>query len=256
MDLKLVDVEVKKWLKEARSNVLSQMHQKIVVNTKTSNKDLVTNIDKQNENFLVNKIREFDPDAKIMGEEGFGDHVTSLDGHVWIVDPIDGTMNFVKQGNHFAMMISLYIDGNAELGYIYNVMKDELISGGRSIGVFNNDKLLAPPVDTHLSEGLVGLSGPLVLNDVFKMQAIAKQSLGMRIYGSAGLDIISVIKGELVGYISYLKPWDIAAGLACGQPLGLIITNIDGEPIDMISSNLVLISTKNTHRDILSILKG
>ncbi|KRM01055.1 inositol monophosphatase family protein [Lentilactobacillus farraginis] len=253
-ELEKIDKTVKGWLRESRDNVLRSIDTRLTVNTKSSRRDLVTNIDKQNEKFIVSKIREFEPDAKILGEEGFGDRVDSTQGRVWIVDPIDGTMNFVKQRNHFAIMIALYQDGIGELGYILDVIGNHLLSGGPKLGVFDNGHPLDKVADTALKDGLIGLSGPMVLNNDFNMVEIAEKSLGMRIYGSAGIDIISVLRGELVGYISYLKPWDFGAGKILAEAVGLKITTIDGKQLGMLSSTAVLLATRNAHRDVLTIV--
>ncbi|WP_283678845.1 inositol monophosphatase family protein [Lentilactobacillus sp. Marseille-Q4993] len=250
-----VDTTVKAWLSEARDNVLRKMDNRLEVDTKSGRKDLVTNIDKANERFLVSKIRQFDSEAKILGEEGSGDEVRNTDGRVWIIDPIDGTMNFVKQRNHFAIMISLYEDGEGILGYILDVINNELVSGGPSVGVTINGHRMEEVPDTPLKDGLIGLSGPMVLNDNYHMQEIAHTSMGMRIYGSAGIEMISVFKGEQVGYISYLKPWDFGAGRIIAETLGMKITSIDGKPLGVLLSNAVLLATKNAHQDILTIVK-
>ncbi|WP_268913820.1 inositol monophosphatase family protein [Lentilactobacillus sp. SPB1-3] len=246
---------VKGWLLEARDDVLRQIDSRLKVDTKSSRSDLVTNIDRSNEKFIVNKIREFDPDAKILGEEGFGDKVTDTKGRIWIVDPIDGTMNFVKQRNHFAMMLSLYINGQGVLGFIMDVMNNELVYGGPDLGVFINTRQMVTVNDSKLQDGLIGLSGPMVVHDDFNMQEIANTSLGMRVYGSAGIDMIAVLKGELVGYISYLKPWDFGAGRILAETIGLKITTIDGRQLGVLSSEPVLLATENAHHDILTIVK-
>lgn len=253
-EIKRIDKTVKGWLRESRDNVLRKIDTRLTVSTKSSRTDLVTNIDKQNEQFIVTKIREFDPDARILGEEGSGDEVDSVAGHVWIVDPIDGTMNFVKQRNHFAIMIALYIDGAGVLGYILDVMGNHLLSGGPALGVFDNGQPLEKAADTPLREGLVGLSGPMVLHDDYHMVNIANRSLGMRVYGSAGIDIISVLRGELVAYISYLKPWDFGAGKILCETAGLKVTTVDGQPLGMLSSTTVMLATRKAHRDILTIV--
>ncbi|GAY74109.1 inositol monophosphatase family protein [Lentilactobacillus kosonis] len=246
---------VRSWLMEARDNVLRQIDSRLKVATKSSRSDLVTNIDRSNEQFIVNKIREFDSKAKILGEEGFGDQVTNSDGRVWIVDPIDGTMNFVKQRNHFAMMISLYINGDGVLGFIMDVMNNELLYGGPDFGVFLNSNQMTKANNLKLKDGLIGLSGPMVIHNDFNMQEIANTSLGMRVYGSAGIDMIAVLKGELVGYISYLKPWDFGAGRILAETIGLKITTIDGHQLGVLSSEPVLLATENAHHDILTIVK-
>ncbi|WP_249646551.1 inositol monophosphatase family protein [Lactiplantibacillus plantarum] len=241
-------------MQTARAQVLAKMGTHLTVAEKTSRRDLVTNVDHSNEDFLVRQIRALDPVAKILAEEGTGDQVTDMNGHVWIVDPIDGTMNFVHQRNHFAMMVGLYVDGKPTLGYIFDVMANKLYAGGPEVGVTLNGELLAAPADVDLSAGLFGASAPLLIQDRFNMQTIIAKSLGPRIMGSAGIQISQVLAGELIGYLSYLRPWDFAAGRVLAESLGLVVSRVDGNPVNMLSSGAVLIATKRAQRSILAIV--
>lgn len=241
-------------MQTARAQVLAKMGTHLTVAEKTSRRDLVTNVDHSNEDFLVRQIRALDPVAKILAEEGTGDQVTDMNGHVWIVDPIDGTMNFVHQRNHFAMMVGLYVDGKPTLGYIFDVMANKLYAGGPEVGVTLNGELLAAPADVDLSAGLFGASAPLLIQDRFNMQTIIAKSLGPRIMGSAGIQISQVLAGELVGYLSYLRPWDFAAGRVLAESLGLVVSRVDGNPVNMLSSGAVLMATKRAQRSILAIV--
>nr|WP_187351723.1 inositol monophosphatase family protein [Lactiplantibacillus plantarum] len=241
-------------MQTARAQVLAKMGTHLTVAEKTSRRDLVTNVDHSNEDFLVRQIRALDPVAKILAEEGTGDQVTDMNGHVWIVDPIDGTMNFVHQRNHFAMMVGLYVDGKPTLGYIFDVMANKLYAGGPEVGVTLNGELLAAPADVDLSAGLFGASAPLLIQDRFNMQTIIAKSLGPRIMGSAGIQISQVLAGELVGYLSYLRPWDFAAGRVLAESLGLVVSRVDGNPVNMLSSGAVLIATNRAQRSILAIV--
>ncbi|AYE58046.1 fructose 1,6-bisphosphatase [Lactiplantibacillus plantarum] len=241
-------------MQTARAQVLAKMGTHLTVAEKTSRRDLVTNVDHSNEDFLVRQIRALDPVAKILAEEGTGDQVTDMNGHVWIVDPIDGTMNFVHQRNNFAMMVGLYVDGKPTLGYIFDVMANKLYAGGPEVGVTLNGELLTAPADVDLSAGLFGASAPLLIQDRFNMQTIIAKSLGPRIMGSAGIQISQVLAGELVGYLSYLRPWDFAAGRVLAESLGLVVSRVDGNPVNMLSSGAVLIATKRAQRSILAIV--
>lgn len=84
------------WLNEAAENIRRALQSELDVSQKTSPRDLVTNMDKETEDYLTGKIREFYPNDQIVSEEGFGDTVKSMEGTIWFVDPIDGTLNFVK----------------------------------------------------------------------------------------------------------------------------------------------------------------
>lgn len=97
MDLLATHLLVNDWIMEAGQKIRHSFGEPLKVDTKTSRNDLVTNVDKEIEQFFIAKIREQFPTHKIMGEEGFGDELTSMDGYVWLIDPIDGTLNFVKR---------------------------------------------------------------------------------------------------------------------------------------------------------------
>lgn len=252
--LQEIDQTVKGWLRDSRKFVLTKMAEKLNVAEKSSRKDLVTNVDKANEQFLIERIRQFSPNSQILGEEGFGDKITETSGWVWVVDPIDGTMNFVKQQDHFATMIALYIDGQGVLGYINDIMNDDLYSGGPQLGVFKNEQRLPAPANLGLADGLIGISGPLILRNQFNMQIVAEKSAGVRAYGSAGIEISHILSGKLNGYISYLKPWDFGAGKILAETLGLSVTTVDGKPLGMLSSDFVMVATEKAQRDILPIV--
>lgn len=253
-ELHRIDRTVKQWLQMSRNFILTKMNENLNVAEKSSRKDLVTNVDKENEKLLISKIRTFAPDSQILGEEGFGDQIRQTKGWVWVVDPIDGTMNFVKQRDHFAIMIALYVDGQGVLGYIYDVINDQLFSGGPEIGVFQNDERLAAPKNIGLRDGLVSLSGPMVIHDRFNFQKVAETSSGLRIYGSAGIEITHLLKGEIVAYVSYLKPWDFGAGKILAESLGLAVSTVDGQALDMLSSDFVMVATVQAQQDILPII--
>ncbi|MCH5461148.1 inositol monophosphatase family protein [Lactobacillus sp. LC28-10] len=253
-ELHRIDRSVKRWLHTSREFILKKMEESLNVSEKTGRKDLVTNVDKENEKFLISKIRTFAPDSQILGEEGFGDQIRQTKGWVWVVDPIDGTMNFVKQRDHFAIMIALYIDGQGVLGYIYDVIGDQLLSGGPDLGVFNNDEVLAAPANVSLRDGLICVSGPMVMHNYHNFQTVVETSSGLRIYGSAGIEMIHVLKGETVAYVSYLKPWDFGAGKILAESLGLAVTTVDGKPLDMLSSDFVMVATVQAQQDILPII--
>src|SRR5699024_6193563 len=114
----------KKWIYEAGENIRKQIYKTYQINTKSDANDLVTDVDKSTEQFFAGKIRNQYPKHQILGEEGYGDNVKSLDGTIWIIDPIDGTMNFVHQKKNFAISIGVFQDGVGEIGLIYDVMAD------------------------------------------------------------------------------------------------------------------------------------
>lgn len=242
-------------MKDVNERTLNRMKEPFQVATKTNFNDLVTSVDKENEQYIDNYLREADPGCQILSEEGFGNReIDHLTGHVWIVDPIDGTLNFVKQRDHFGIMMALYIDGQPTLGYIMDCVNRRLYHGGPGRGVYVNDRRITPPANLSLHEGLIAISSPLILANDHRLPQVAHSASGLRMYGSAAMEMTGVISGELVGYVSYLKPWDLAAGRVMAEELGLVVKSIDGSKPDVLSSNLVLVATRQVSQDIQKII--
>lgn len=254
-DLKVLDEELQQLLTDIRRQTLAEMQRKIDVQEKNGRKDLVTNVDKQNEQTLIERLHQLDPDARILGEEGFGDEVADEHGRLFVVDPIDGTMNFVMQQTNFAIMIAVYDDGQGVLGYIMDVMNNKLYHGGPATGVFVNQDKIQKPQNVSLAEGLIGISSPMVIDNDYHMQAVARASRGMRAYGSAGIEIAAVLNGQLNGYVSYLKPWDFGAGRVLAETLGLSVSTLDGSAVDALYSGPVLVATRATKLDVIEFTK-
>ncbi len=115
---------------------MASMKKALIIETKSNAADLVTNMDREIEQFLIGKIKETFPHHHILGEEGYGDEVTSSDGVVWLIDPIDGTMNFVHQKRNFAISIGIYENGIGKIGLIYDPVHDELYHALKGAGAF------------------------------------------------------------------------------------------------------------------------
>lgn len=252
MMLREIDSQVQTLLKTVNQQTLQHLDgSSYQVATKSSYSDLVTTIDRQNEQEIDRRLREIDPGCLILSEEGFGDQqISSLSGHVWIVDPLDGTLNFVKQHDHFGIMLALYIDGRPTLGYIMDAVNQDLYHGGNGWGVYKNDQRLDTPADSSLRDSLIAVSSSLILDDVAGLPKVASQASGLRMYGSAAMEMIGVLTGELGAYISHLRPWDLAPGRVLAEELGLTVKSIDGSGISVLSSNLVLVATKRASQDI------
>lgn len=256
MEVKAYREMVKSWM-ISRGSEIRQMiqggHDPIhEVDTKTDRTDLVTNIDKETEEYFRNKLATTFPDDQVLGEEGLGDPVTSLDGPVWIIDPIDGTSNFVLQNNHFGIMVARYIDGTAEFGAIYDVMNDDYFEAVHGEGmVYRNGKPFSMRfTDRELSECLVDANIYMTMGNRFDIQDFVKQSMGYRAYGSAAIEILAVLKGELGAYISpTLKPWDIAAGKVLLEEAGLKVTAFNGDPIDLLHPETTIMAYPTVHQE-------
>ncbi|WP_300562464.1 inositol monophosphatase family protein [Companilactobacillus sp.] len=226
------------------------------VDTKSGPNDLVTNFDKSTEKMIVTTIKKQYPNATIVSEEGFGDDVKSMDGLVFFVDPIDGTMNFVKCHESFASMIGVYLDGKPFVAAIIDVMQKKIFHGGPEIGVFQNGKKLSQPDDIELKDGLVVISGPMVLKNYLNTQEVVHKSSGLRVLGCAGVVFKHVMTGKEVLYMSYLRPWDLAAGRVLCETLGLKVVGVDGEPVNMLKSQVVIVGTQKVVSEVLQTVKN
>ncbi len=225
------------------------------IDTKKNRNDLVTNFDKKTEKFVNGEIKRAYPDATIVSEEGYGDMVKDMSGLVFFVDPIDGTMNFVKREDDFASMIGVYIDGTPLVGAIINVMDNEIYHGGKELGLFINDKRIDKPKNLSLVEGLVDVSAPMALANRFDVQNVIKKSSGFRVYGSAGIIFGHLLTGKEVMYMSYLAPWDLAAGRVLCEAAGMSVVSIDDAPINMLESQVVIAGTQKVVSEALETVK-
>ena len=196
------------------------------------------------------------PHHKIIGEEGFGDKLEKLDGIVWIIDPIDGTVNFVHMQRNFAISIGIYENGVGKIGLIYDVIRDELYHTIKGNGVFMNDTILDPLESVEVSKAIVGLNATWVTEnkriDPSILGRLVKDLRGTRSYGSAALELASVAAGRFDAYISLrLAPWDFAAGKILVEELGGVVTDLRGKPLNLLEQNSVFISKPGLHEDIL-----
>lgn len=255
-------LDAKAWVLEAGEQIRNKINEPRVIETKSNPDDLVTEMDKQTEKFLVEKIKVTYSDHYIIGEEGYGDELTSLQGTVWIIDPIDGTMNFVHQQKNFAISVAVFHDGIGEIGLIYDVMADELYHAKRSEGAFKNEELLPEPrQDLKLEESIVDMNHyflcPNRIVDEKIMHQMIRTVRGSRTYGSAALELAYVAEGIIDAYLSMrLAPWDIAAGVVIVNEVGGNVTTLDGEELNMLGNNSILACNPKIQEQLLTFIKN
>ena len=253
---KEIDSSAKSWIKEAGHKIKESFSKRLTIETKSNANDLVTDIDKNTEQFFIKKIKEHYPNHKILGEEGFGDHVSDLKGIVWIIDPIDGTMNFIHQQRNFAISIGIYEDGIGQVGLIYDVVHDELYHTIRGNGVFLNDLLLPSLQEVQVSEAIIGINATWVIENKrinpALLAPLVKNVRGTRSYGSAAIEMAYIASGRMDAYISLrLSPWDIAAGIILVEELGGIATTLKGEQLNLLEQNSLFISKPGFHQEVM-----
>ena len=214
---------------EAGNKVRIMMKEDLSIETKSNPNDLVTNVDKATENYIYDAILRSYPDHRVIGEEGHGHHMEDINGVVWVVDPIDGTLNFVHQQEGFAISMGIYRDGKPYAGLVYDVMKDVLYHAKVGEGAFENNHELKPLI-TQLNQSLIGINQTGLLSQKWApFFRNCKPSKSCRAFGSAALEIISVARGQLAAYITpRLQPWDFAGGLIILNEVGGIGSNLMG----------------------------
>jgi myo-inositol-1(or 4)-monophosphatase len=208
-----------------------------VAATKSSPTDDVTEIDRASEELIRTRILTSRPDDGFVGEEGHD--VSGTSGVEWIVDPIDGTVNFVYGIPAYAVSIAAAVDETVVAGYVVNVVSGEEWAAVRGEGAWQLDgdrrhRLTAPepPVLAHL---LVG-TGFHYVPEIRAEQAAAVARLlpqvrDIRRTGSAALNLCELAAGRLDAFVEQgLNAWDLAAGGLVATEAGLVVQGLDGEP--------------------------
>lgn len=253
------DTLIKGWLKEAADEIHEALKSDLKVEIKSRKNDLVTYMDRKIEEQLVLRIHKHFPKDKIVSEEGFGDELEDVnfeEDTVWFLDPIDGTLNFVLQNENFAVMLAVYEKGVGKQAYIYDVVKDRLYWALKGEGVYCNDKLLPKMENKFLEDGLFASNSMFLSNkQAYFNTEITKRAMGVRTIGSAGLEVVELVKGSTIAYVSFgLKPWDVAPGLMMVEENGGIVTRFDGSPINLFKPAPTIMATPAAQKEITSLL--
>ncbi|WP_414043496.1 inositol monophosphatase family protein [Macrococcus animalis] len=240
---------------QAGENIRNQLNEPLEIETKSNPNDLVTNMDKATEQFLFERIQLAYPEHKIIGEEGSGKDIEKLDGVIWIIDPIDGTLNFVHQQENFAISIGIFIDGKKYAGVVYDVMRDILFEACAGHGAYKNGVKLNMIDDTPLSTSIISMNPNWLTKDFTRdiYIPIVKASRSARSYGSAALDFAYVASNKINAYVTLrLHPWDFAGGLIIVEEVGGIVTNQLGQPLNLLTANSIVVGNKMLHQEILN----
>ncbi|WP_414047906.1 inositol monophosphatase family protein [Macrococcus equi] len=239
---------------QAGENIRKQLNEPLEIETKSNPNDLVTNVDKATEAFLYNRIKTSYPEHRIIGEEGSGQEIDNLDGVIWIIDPIDGTLNFVHQQENFAISIGIFIDGKKYAGIVYDVMKDILFEARAGYGAYKNGEKLAILEDSKLTTSLVSMNPNWLTKDFTQeiYSPIIKDARSARSYGSAALDFAYVASGKINAYITLrLHPWDFAGGMIIVEEVGGYVTDQLGQPLNLLAANSIIVANKGLHHEIM-----
>jgi myo-inositol-1(or 4)-monophosphatase len=221
--------------------------------------NFVSLADKRAEEMLYADLAKARPGYGFIGEEG-GNREGADKTHTWIVDPLDGTTNFLHGIPQFAISIALQREDTIIAGVIYNPANDELYIAERGKGAFLNDQRLRVAGRRKFDECVIGCSLPHIGRgdhelSLREMAAIQNRVAGLRRFGAASLDLAFVAAGRLDGFWERnLQSWDIAAGQIMVREAGGIVSGIEGNDDALVSGNVVC-GNEYVHAELLKILK-
>jgi myo-inositol-1(or 4)-monophosphatase len=221
--------------------------------------NFVSLADKRAEQMLYEDLSKARPGYGFIGEEG-GMREGQDKSHTWIVDPLDGTTNFLHGIPQFAISIGLQREGTMIAGVIYNPANDELYTAERGKGTFLNDQRLRVAGRRKLNEAVIACGLPHIGRGDFKLSLaelaeIQPRVAGLRRFGAAALDMAFVAAGRLDGYWERnLSPWDIAAGQIMVREAGGMVSGIEGHD-DALRSGNVVCGNEFVHAELVKILK-
>ena len=207
--------------------------------------DFVTSADLNSENTIIKVLQKAYPEIKIISEETNPDIKFNKYEKKWIIDPLDGTLNFLHGLPHFAISIALMIKEEIISGIIYDPIKDELFWAEKGVGAFLNDKRIRVSGRNQLKDALVSTGIPWKgmesshKNCLKILENIMKNSSGIRRYGAAALDLAYVAAGRYDAFWEFnLKTWDIAAGSLLVKEAGGYVGNINKKENYLYTGNI------------------
>jgi len=204
-----------------------------VESTVKGHNDYVTSVDHAAEAAIIDILGNAYPSHGFLAEES--GETKGNSGIVWIIDPLDGTTNFMHGYPHFAVSIACQIDGRIEHGVIYDPMRQEIFTGSRGSGAFLENRRLRVSNRRSLEGALIGTGFPyrdnLHLLDTYlaMFKAVTQRAAGLRRPGAAALDLAYVAAGRTDGFWEFgLRAWDTAAGTLLIREAGGLIATLDG----------------------------
>ena len=230
-------------VKGAGQILLDHFGKGMEVRSKSSEIDLVTEVDLASERFIVETIRNQYPEHRILSEEEIEDSGASE--YFWIIDPLDGTVNYAHGYPVFCVTMALQYRGDLILGVTHDPIRNETFTVEKDKGVFCNGHSLKVSKTRRLVESLLATGFPYTRatikdNNLPEFNQVLPKVQGIRRGGSAALDLAYVAAGRFDGYWeAHLSPWDWAAGVLMIQEAGGIVTDRNSQPWTFESKKMV-----------------
>jgi myo-inositol-1(or 4)-monophosphatase len=235
--------------------------------------DFVTHVDREAEARIVARIAADFPEHRILAEEqatgspaetAAGRYVTDplSDGWVWVIDPLDGTTNFLHRYPMYSVSIAALLDGEPAVGVVMNSVTGETWTAMRGLGAHLDGRALAVSDTTRIEHALIGTGFPFKALDLMprylgQFDRVIRHCSGIRRAGSAALDLCHVASGWFDGFWELvLAPWDVAAGVLIVREAGGLITRLDGVDTEVMRAGSLLAGNATVHAALASILQG
>ncbi|RXK11940.1 inositol monophosphatase [Halarcobacter mediterraneus] len=225
-------------------------------------KDLVTKYDVAVENFLKERFTEEFKEFNIIAEESNNENIEFNDSI--IIDPIDGTTNFVNQVPHTAISVGVYKNKKSYIAIVYNPILDELYEAERGKGSFLNGKKIEVSKEDDFQKALISTGFPYTsgtnkedLDDVIKkINIILPKCQDIRRLGSAALDLCYVARGTYEAYYEMnLKAWDVSAGILILTEAGGMVSNIFEKEYDLFNDKYIVATNTKLHKQLINLLQ-
>ena len=249
-------IEISKGAGELIKDAFGKTHS---VEFKTNELNLVTETDKASEKLITNFIRKKYPSHGILAEEG--SELNKNAEYLWVIDPLDGTTNFALGLPIFAVSIGLQKNGETIAGVVYDINRDLIYSAEKNSGSFANGKKINVSKNDNLNYSMIVTGFPYNIKEnpdkaYERFIAFLKQARAIRRLGSAAIDFCYVANGVFDGFWEvFLHPWDICAGKLIVEEAGGIVTDFDGNKIDIYSKR-ILVSNNRIHKKMIEILNS
>jgi myo-inositol-1(or 4)-monophosphatase len=222
--------------------------------------DFVTIADKKSEKTLFEELSKARPGYGFVLEEG-GVVEGSDKSHIWHIDPLDGTTNFLHGLPIFAISIGLEREGQIVAGLVYNPATDDIFVAEKGAGAYYNNRRIRVAARRDMAEGLIATGIPPLANAIIhpkfkaELACVMTRAGGVRRLGAASIDLAFVAAGRFDGYWERgLKSWDMAAGLLLVREAGGYVSDADGGP-NMLTTGGVCAGNEFIHRQLLDLLK-
>ncbi len=221
--------------------------------------DFVSEVDQAAEQAIIEILLDAYPGHGILAEESGREHGARHSEYTWIIDPLDGTTNFLHGFPVYAVSIALAHRGSVQQAVVYDPTRNDLFYASRGRGAFLNDKRLRVSKRTRLSDSLIGTGFPFRKGDNFKryvkmFEEIMQSCAGLRRPGAAALDLCYVAAGYYDGFFETgLNPWDLAAGSLIITEAGGLVGNFTGEA-DFLYQREVVAGTPKVYGQLVQIL--